>query len=194
MDLISNLLIGVGLAMDAFTVSLCSGMACQRGRLGLAVRLGLAFGGFQILMPVLGWLAGSSLHAFISGVDHWIAFAILAVIGGKMIYEASKPAECREPVNPADLRVLLMLAIATSIDALAVGVSFAFFSFSIVTPVLIIGAVTFCLSALAVFIGNRVGALFGNRVEVLGGLVLIGIGARILLQDLGLLDKLAGLF
>lgn len=180
--------------MDAFTVSLCSGATCQRGRLSLALRLGLAFGGFQMLMPVIGWLAGTGLRSFIGGIDHWIAFGILAVIGGKMIYEASKPAECREPVNPADLRVLVMLAIATSIDALAVGVSFAFFNFSILLPVLIIGVVTFIFSAAAVYIGNRVGSLFGNRVEVLGGLVLIAIGARILLEDLGVLDRLAALF
>jgi putative Mn2+ efflux pump MntP len=105
----------------------------------------------------------------------------------------TKPESCREAVNTADLRVLIMLAIATSIDALAVGVSFAFFSFSILVPVLIIGIVTFVFSASAVYIGNRVGDLFGNKVEILGGLILFAIGAKILLQDLGLLQKMMSL-
>ena len=135
-------------------------------------------------MPIVGWLAGLSLRDFISDIDHWIAFGILGFIGCKMIYEALRMELDREEVNPLNLSVLLMLSVATSIDALAVGVSFAFLNISIVTPVLVIGIVTFLLSYLGIFVGNRLGHFFEKKIEILGGLILIGIGVKILVDHL----------
>jgi putative Mn2+ efflux pump MntP len=174
MDVTTILLIAVGLSMDAFAVSITSGITIKDQRLNHAFRIGLFFGSFQALMPLIGWLAGLSLRDLISGVDHWVAFGLLSLIGGKMVYEATK----------IGVFALLILSIATSIDALAVGLSFAFLKISIATPIIVIGLVTFILSFLGVLVGNKLGHFFEKKMEVVGGLVLIGIGVKILIEHL----------
>jgi putative Mn2+ efflux pump MntP len=176
--------IAVGLAMDAFAVSVASGVAIRDLKIGHALRIALFFGAFQAIMPVIGWLAGQTLAERIKTFDHWVVFAVLAAVGGKMIYESFKFDAAEKPSNPLNLYVLLMLSIATSIDALAVGFSFALLSVSIVLPVLVIGAVTFVLSLIGVGIGDRLGHFFEKRIEFVGGLVLIGIGVKVLIQHL----------
>jgi len=184
MGLVTLLFIAFGLAMDAFAVSITYGITTKHERINHALRVGLFFGGFQSLMPTIGWVAGLRLREFISGVDHWIAFGLLSLIGGKMIYESLKIEAKGKEAHSLTLPVLLLLSIATSIDALAVGVSFAFLNISIVTPVMIIGVVTFALCFLGFLVGNRVGHFFESKIEVAGGLVLIVIGTKILVQDL----------
>ena len=184
MDLTAILLIALGLAMDAFAVSVTNGITIKHQRIQNALKIGLFFGAFQALMPSIGWLAGLSLREWIGGVDHWIAFGLLTLIGGKMIYESVKTGSEEKASDPLGLFVLFMLSIATSIDALAVGLSFALLKISIVTPILVIGLVTFALSFLGVFIGNKVGHFFENKIEILGGLILIGIGVKILIGHL----------
>jgi len=149
-----------------------------------ALKLGLSFGSFQAFMPLMGWLAGLSLRDFISGVDHWIAFGLLSLIGSKMIYESRKIESGEKEPHRLTVLVLFMLSVATSIDALAVGVSFAFLRVSIATPIIVIGVVTFLLSFLGVFIGSKVGHFFESKIEVVGGLILIAIGVKILVEHL----------
>jgi len=182
MDAITVILIAVGLAMDAFAVSIARGMVVKEGRLREALLLAALFGGFQALMPLIGWLAGLSFRDLIAGIDHWIAFGLLTIIGAKMIYDAI----WGEEEEGADLTMLtaLTLAIATSIDALMVGLSFAFLETSILVPVLTIGVVTFGLCFVGFTFGCRLGRLFGGKIRVVGGLILILIGVRILLEHL----------
>jgi len=184
------LLIALGLSMDAFAVAVASGATMKRLHLPHALKMALFFGGFQALMPALGWLAGLGMKNFISGVDHWIAFGLLSAIGGKMLYEAFKIKEeedCGGPKTcPFDTGTLTVLAIATSIDALAVGLTFAALAVSIVAPVLVIGAVTFAMSVAGVRLGSSGGHFFEHRMEAAGGFILIGIGLKILAEHLGL--------
>ncbi len=186
MDILSIVLIAVSLSMDAFAVALSTGMCMKKVRLRDSALIGLYFGGFQFAMPVLGWLAGRAVASTVQKVDHWIAFALLGFIGGKMLYEAVKArmddAEC--PVDPTAHRRLFVLAVATSIDALAVGVSFAFVEVRILPASLLIGAITFTLSTAGCLLGKRLGGLFRKYAEIVGGLVLIGIGVRILVEHL----------
>jgi len=184
MDIITIIAIAVGLAMDAFAVSITSGITIKRLKINHALRIAAFFGSFQAFMPVIGWLAGLGLISFISGIDHWIAFGLLVFIGCKMIYESIKIESREDKSNPLNFYVLLMLSVATSIDALAVGLSFAFLKISIATPIIIIGAVTFLLSFLGVFAGNKFGHFFENKIEIVGGIVLIGIGLKILVEHL----------
>lgn len=179
-------LIALGLAMDAFAVSIASGATMKKLEVRNALKMGLFFGGFQTFMPVIGWFAGIGMKSFITGWDHWLAFGLLIIVGGKMIYEALIMKEDAEGGgdSPFDTGVLLMLALATSIDALAVGVTFSVLSVSIILPVLMIGLVTFVFSAAGVWIGVRGGHFFENKIEVFGGLILIGIGIKILLTHL----------
>jgi putative Mn2+ efflux pump MntP len=183
-DILTLLLIAFGLSMDAFAVSITSGITIKDQKLNHALRIGLFFGSFQALMPLIGWLAGLSLRDLISGVDHWVAFGLLSLIGGKMIYEATKIGRNEKEANPLGVFALLILSIATSIDALAVGLSFAFLKISVATPVIVIGLVTFVLSFFGVLVGNRLGHFFEKKMEIIGGLVLIGIGVRILIEHL----------
>lgn len=187
MEIYQVCLIGLGLAMDAFAVSIGSGIAIQCLRARNALRVALFFGGFQALMPVMGWLAGRGLKSYVESFDHWIAFALLAGIGIKMIYESVWLKEAQKKCDPLNLLVLFGLAIATSIDALAVGVSFAFLNVEIVSPALIIGAITFALCFAGVYIGNRIGDRLGTKMEVLGGIILILMGIKILLEHLGVI-------
>jgi putative Mn2+ efflux pump MntP len=184
MDLPSILLLAVGLSLDALAVSLCSGLAVPRVRLSHALKMASFFGGFQMLMPVLGWFAGYGLRRFITGVDHWIAFGLLLLVGGRMIYEALHEDSCEARPDPFRWATLFALAVATSIDALAVGVTLSFLTTSLVVPVAIIGAVTFALSFGGVLAGRRIGGVLGNKVEIAGGVILIGIGLKILIEHL----------
>ncbi len=184
-DILPIILISLGLAMDAFAVSITNGITIQCLRLKHALKIAIFFGGFQALMPLIGWLAGIGLKQYVESFDHWIAFALLLFIGAKMIYETIWIDEVEKKCDPLNLVVLLGLAIATSIDAMAVGVTFAFLHIAIVTPAIIIGVITFALSLAGVFIGNRLGDRLGSKMEVLGGIILIGMGTKILLSHLG---------
>jgi putative Mn2+ efflux pump MntP len=184
MSVLTIILIAFGLAMDAFAVSITSGITVKNLKINNALKIAIFFGLFQAVMPTLGWLTGLSLRDFISGVDHWIAFGLLGSIGCKMIYESTKIGSSKKEINPLNVYVLLMLSIATSIDALAIGVSFAFLKVSIATPVIVIGTVTFLLSFLGVYVGKRIGHFFENKIEIVGGLILIGIGIKILVEHL----------
>lgn len=184
MHMITIIFVAFGLAMDAFAVSITSGITIRHLRINHALKIAIFFGSFQAVMPVVGWLAGLSLRDFISDVDHWIAFGLLSFVGCKMIYEAIRTEAGEKEIDPLNLYVLLMLSVATSIDALAIGVSFAFLKISIVTPVIVIGIVTFLLSYLGTFVGNRLGHFFEKKIEIVGGLILIGIGMKILVEHL----------
>ena len=170
--------------MDTFAISIASGFTIKRLRVGHALRIALFFGAFQAIMPLIGWLVGLSLRDLISEFDHWIAFILLAVIGLKMIYESFKLQSDKKQFDPLQIDVLLMLSLATSIDALAVGVTFAFLKIAIISPVLIIGLITFGTSFVGVFIGERFGHIFESKLELIAGLILIAIGLKILLEHL----------
>jgi len=183
-------LVGVGLSMDAFAVAVCRGLNMRKINYKHAGIIALFFGGFQALMPLIGWLLGSQFAEYIEAFDHWIAFILLAIIGGKMIWEVIKGEEdgcetCGE--DKLDLKQLLVMAIATSIDALAVGITFAFLRVSILPAVSLIGVTTFVLSFIGVAIGNRFGSKYKSKAELAGGIVLILIGLKILLEHLGVL-------
>ncbi len=184
MDMVTITFIAFGLAMDAFAVSITSGITIRYLRIKHALRIGIFFGSFQAVMPLIGWLAGRRLRDFISGVDHWIAFGLLSLIGCKMIYESFKMESSEKESNPLNIYVLLVLSVATSIDALAVGISFAFLRISIAAPIIVIGAVTFLLSFLGTFVGNRLGHFFEKKIEIVGAFILIGIGIKILVDHL----------
>ncbi len=183
MSFLTNFLLGIGLSMDAFAVSMSSSTTIRPFRLKDALKLASFFGGFQALMPVLGWLGGSAVSGFVSNYAPWIAFGLLAFIGGKMIYEALY-GDPDGKVNSLNYSVLLVLAIATSIDALAVGISFAFLNTPIIEPAIIIGCVTFFMSFCGAILGYRIGHFFEHEVEIIGGLILIGIGGKILAEHL----------
>jgi putative Mn2+ efflux pump MntP len=184
MTLVTIIIIALGLSMDAFAVSIVSGAAYKQLKIKHALRIALFFGGFQAIMPVIGYLAGLSIKTYIATYDHWVAFGILSAVGGKMIYESFKIKNAEDSLNPSNIVVLLVLSIATSIDALAIGVTLSFLRVSLVTAVSIIGLVTFVLSYLGVFIGKRFGHFFENKIEAIGGLILIGIGIKILFEHL----------
>jgi manganese efflux pump family protein len=178
-------LTATGLAMDAFAVAVASGGCVTKGRrLEQALRVGLSFGLFQMIMPLAGWALGSSLKQYISALDHWVAFIILAAIGVKMIYEAFLKEEGDQIAGPMTNRRLLFLSIATSIDALAVGIGFAFLDYPVVLVAALIGGITFLISAAGIFIGHFCNAIWGKRAELAGGLLLILIGIKILSDHL----------
>ena len=182
--MIEILLIAVSLALDAFAVSVSSGISVPGFGWKQAVKMGLYFGVFQAAMPLIGWFLGSSLSGYITAVDHWIAFGLLALIGGRMVWGTLKDGT--EEEVPADLSAgrLMMLAVATSIDALAVGVSMAFMKVDIAVAAAVIGLVAFVLSVVGGLAGRRLGNLFHQKAELVGGLVLIGIGLKILVEHL----------
>jgi putative Mn2+ efflux pump MntP len=182
LDAATILAIAFGLAMDAFSVSIAYGMTTRNNSKSNALKMASSFGAFQMGMPVLGWLAGVEILNLIAGFDHWLAFGLLLIIGCKMIYEATKPKHKREG-KKLNLCMLLLLSVATSIDALAVGLSFAFLKVSIATPIIVIGAVTFTLSLIGAAIGDKLCAA-SSRIEILGGLILIVIGIKILLEHI----------
>ena len=189
---IEILLIGVGLSMDAFAVSICKGLGMTKFNKKQAVTIGLYFGGFQALMPLIGYMLGAQFEKYITSIDHWIAFILLAFIGGKMVYEAVKDDE-DDMVVEKDLALnhgeMFLLAIATSIAALAVGIMFAlaYDNLNIYAAITIIGLTTFVLSIIAVAVGNFFGSKYKKKAEVVGGIILIFIGLKILLEHLGIL-------
>ena len=183
------LLIGVGLSMDAFAVAICQGLSMTKIRWSHALTVGLYFGGFQALMPFIGWMLGSQFAGRIQRYDHWIAFILLAFIGGNMIREALSDGEDEEAAVGAgvDHKKLFFMAVATSIDALAVGVTFAFLDTAILPAISIIGCTTFCISVAGVAVGCWFGARYKKRAEITGGAILVLLGIKILLEHLGLI-------
>ncbi|MEG0071684.1 MAG: manganese efflux pump MntP family protein [Raoultibacter sp.] len=197
MGLIEIVLIGIGLSMDAFAVAVCKGLGMRRLDMRQAVVIALFFGVFQALMPLIGFALGTQFEALIADFDHWIAFILLVAIGAKMLWdsfrsaekECSQGCESSELKRPAlDYKELFMLAVATSIDALAVGITFAFLQVDIVCAAIIIGVTTFTLALVGVVLGNRFGARYEKPATIVGGLVLIAIGCKILLEHLGFLS------
>ena len=183
MSLLELFLLAVGLSMDAFAVSVCKGLSVERVKRSNMLACGAYFGGFQALMPLIGYLLGARFQSMIENVDHWIAFLLLAVIGVNMIREAMGGDD--DALDDSfDVRTMLMLAVATSIDALAVGVTFAFLQVNIVPAVCFIGAVTFVLSALGVELGGVFGMKWKRRAELTGGAILVLLGLKILLEHL----------
>ena len=188
---VSLFLIGVGLSMDAFAVSVCKGLSMRKVNKKQTFIIGLFFGGFQALMPVIGWALGVRFERYITNVDHWIAFVLLVLIGANMIREAFSDEEENKDTEldpPLRIKEMIVLAIATSIDALAVGVTFAFLKYPIVEAVVIIGCTTFVLSVIGVYVGNAFGKKYEKRAEIVGGIILILIGLKILLEHMGILN------
>lgn len=182
MDIITLLGLALALAMDAFAVALGTGTVLARITGRHFFRLGFHFGLFQALMPIIGWLAGQGIAAMVAAWDHWIAFGLLVLIGVRMIYEAIDKETTAEDRDPTRGLSLVLLSIATSIDALAVGFSLSVIGVSIWFPALIIGLVAGTLTLVGMLLGGRIGSRWGPRVEILGGVILIGIGTRILLE------------
>ena len=185
MNLVTITVIAVGLAMDAFAVSIATGATYKKPGRGHAFNMALAFGSFQAIMPVVGWFAGFTLRGLIGNYDHWVAFILLTFIGSKMIYESFKIKHAQTQTDTLSAAMLLILALATSIDALAVGITFSLLlPGSLAIAVIIIGLVTFALSYAGFYIGKGFGHFFETRIEAVGGLILVGIGTKILLEHL----------
>ena len=184
-------LLGVGLSMDAFAVSVCKGLGMRKLNKKQALIIGLYFGGFQALMPFVGWLLGSQFQKYITSIDHWISFILLGFIGGKMMIEAVREWNEEEVVDvmdaPIDHKNMLVLAVATSIDALTVGITFAFLGTPIVEAITIIGITTMVISIAGVVVGNFFGSRYKSKAEFIGGLILVLLGLKILLEHLGIL-------
>lgn len=186
MTLLELVLIAVGLSMDAFAVAICKGLAMPKISYKQATLIAIFFGGFQGLMPLIGWALGTGFEKYVTPIDHWVAFVLLAFIGGKMVYEAIRGEE--EDCNCFSIKELFVLAIATSIDALAVGIAFAIDDINIWVAILIIGITTFVLSAIGVLIGHKFGSVYKSKAELAGGIILILIGVKILLEHLNVLN------
>lgn len=187
MGAIEILLISIGLAMDVFAVSVCKGLAMKKMSWKKAIIIGLYFGIFQAVMPVIGYFLGTTFERFITNVDHWIAFILLVGIGINMVKEAfDKESENRN--DNVDVKTMLVLSIATSIDALAIGITFACLKIHIVMPVITIGLITFIISVIGVKIGNRFGDKYGKKAGIMGGVILILLGIKILLEHLGIIN------
>jgi len=188
--MLTYVLVALGLSMDAFAVSVSSGICVRDLKLRHALRASLVFGLFQFAMPVAGWLLGSTFRSLIQGFDHWLAFGLLAAVGGKMLFEAlraEEPEACPDGEGRGGIlewRTLLVLAVATSIDALAVGISYSMLRSPILLPSLVIGAVTFALCLVGTEFGKHIGSRFERWAEIAGGVVLVGLGGKILLEHL----------
>lgn len=187
MSFLELFLIAVGVSMDAFSVSVCKGLTTKRFSLKMALTCGLWFGAFQALMPVVGYFLGSQFAYYVESVDHWIAFGLLFLIGANMIREAVAGKEDSKQTNALDFKTMLLLAVATSIDALAVGVSFACIQVKLWSSVVVIGLTTFVFSVLGVKIGNVFGSKYEKSAGIIGGIILILIGLKILLEHLGVI-------
>jgi putative Mn2+ efflux pump MntP len=185
MDMTVLIGISIGLSMDALAVSVANGFMIKQLRVRHAFRIAFFFGFFQALMPLIGWAAGITFSQYIKSIDHWIAFGLLLLVGVRMIWDSvSKSKKDEAARNCLHFPTLLVLSIATSIDALAVGVSFAFLDMTIWMPILIIGLITFVICFIGVNIGSKLGPLFGSKLGLIGGLILIGIGIKILVEHL----------
>lgn len=183
MGIANLILLSIGLGMDACAVSICKGLKMKTIDCRYTVLIALFFGGFQGMMPLIGWALGKQFAKYIENVDHWIAFVLLLIIGIKMISEAFQKEQDSCPIS-YDIKELFILAVATSIDALAVGVSFAFLKTNILLAVSLIGVITFILSLLGVAVGNRFGIRYKSKAELLGGVILIAIGVKILMEHI----------
>ncbi len=186
MGLLELFILAVGLSMDAFAVSVCKGLAMPKITVKKTLIAGVWFGGFQALMPTLGYFLGVQFRDKITAIDHWIAFILLGIIGANMIKEACS-GECEEENESLDIKTMFLLAVATSIDALAVGITFAFLNVHLIAAVSFIGITTFTLSAAGVKIGNIFGTKYKSKAELAGGVILILLGCKILLEHLGIL-------
>lgn len=186
MGLLELFILAVGLSMDAFAVSVCKGLAMPKITLKKTLIVGLWFGGFQALMPAIGYFLGVQFRDKITAIDHWIAFILLGLIGANMIKEACS-GDCEEENDSLDIKTMFLLAVATSIDALAVGITFAFLNVRLLSAVSFIGVTTFTLSAIGVKIGNVFGTRYKAKAELAGGVILILLGLKILLEHLGIL-------
>lgn len=187
MNVYEIIFIAVGLAMDAFAVSICKGLSMKKIKWKSAVIIALYFGIFQALMPVIGYFLGSTFSVLVQKVDHWIAFGLLSIIGLNMIKE-SRDDEIEKRNDRIDVKTMLILAVATSIDALAIGVTFSFFEVNVLLAVIVIGIITFALSIIGVVIGNKFGDKLQNKAELIGGIILIGMGLKILLEHIGVIN------
>jgi len=185
MDILSIIIIGIGLAMDCFAVSISKGICAKKFFIWHTLRMGLLFGAFQAIMPLIGYLAGASFAKQMQSFDHWVAFILLALIGGKMLYEGFQhhDADCETP-NPFKWASLLPLAFATSIDALATGIVFVPYPGIIWIAITIIGLISFIFTFIGMYIGIHFGKRFHVKVEAIGGIILIGIGLKILIEHL----------
>lgn len=179
-------LIAVGLSMDAFAVSICKGLSVKKLSPKHALLVGVYFGGFQFLMPVIGYLLGFRFEHLITNIDHWIAFVLLAFIGGNMIKESFSKSE--ELNDDFGFKTMFLMAVATSVDALAVGITFAFLNVSIIPAASLIGVTTFIIAAVGIYIGNVFGAKYKSKAELAGGIILVLIGVKILLEHLGIVN------
>ena len=184
MDLLTIILIAIGLSFDTFAVSISSGLILKKIDFFSATKIAVTLAVFQAAMPVIGWLAGSGIKNYAENFDHWIAFGILALLGAKMIYESFNTDPEDRSFNPLDIKVMIGMAIATSIDALIVGFSFALLNYRIFISVGIIGFVTYVVAMLGMLFGKKIGTKMGRRMEVLGGVMLILIGLKILIEHL----------
>ncbi|HEX3007187.1 MAG TPA: manganese efflux pump MntP family protein [Bacteroidales bacterium] len=187
MDFLTIFLIAVGLSMDSFAVSITSGLVLNQIDFKKASRIAFSLGFFQALMPTIGWFIGVRIQTYIENFDHWIAFGLLFIIGLKMILESLKKDEDDRNFNPLNPKVLLVMSLATSIDALVAGISFAFSEYHWFLSAVVIGATTFVISMLGILFGKKVGHKFGSKMEILGGAILIFIGVKILFEHLGYL-------
>lgn len=187
MEIFELVLLSIGLGMDAFAVSVCKGISMRKMSWKKACIIGLYFGGFQAIMPILGYFFGNSFESFITNIDHWIAFILLAIIGAKMIQEAFQKEE-EEYNEDISVKTMIVLSIATSIDALAVGITFAFLKVNLLLAITLIGTITFILSVIGTKIGNRFGDKYKSKAELAGGIILIIIGLKILLEHIGIIS------
>ena len=187
MGIIELILLSIGLGMDAFAVSICKGISMKKMDWKKACIIGLYFGGFQAIMPIIGYFLGSTFESFITSFDHWVAFILLVIIGGNMVKESFSKE--KENINDdVNFKSMIILAIATSIDALAVGITFAFFKVNLILAITLIGIITFALSVIGTKVGNRFGDKYENKAAFIGGVILILLGIKILLEHLGILS------
>jgi putative Mn2+ efflux pump MntP len=184
MEILTIILIGISLTFDTFAVSVTAGLIENKIVFWQAVRIAVIFAFFQAAMPVLGWFVGSKVIDYIKDYDHWVAFGLLLLIGAKMIYEALKKEEEKKSLNPFDIKVQITLGIATSIDALIIGFSLAFMNLNIYLSTVVFGTLTFLVAMIGMLIGKKAGHLVGKKAEIIGGIILIGIGLKILIEHL----------
>ena len=186
MSIVELMILSIGLAMDAFAVAVCKGISMKNMDWKKATIIGLYFGGFQALMPAIGYFLGTTFEHLVTSIDHWIAFVLLSAIGGNMLKESFSKEE-NDNNDSIAFRVMIILAIATSIDALAVGITFAFFNINLILAVSLIGITSFILSVIGTKVGNKIGSKYKSKAERVGGLILILLGIKILLEHLGIL-------
>lgn len=187
MGIVEITILGIGLAMDAFAVAICKGLSMKKMNWKNAIIIALYFGIFQAVMPIIGYFLGTTFEDFVTKFDHWIAFVLLLAIGGNMIKEAFNK-NCENKNDKVDFKTMVILALATSIDALAVGITFAFFEVNVLLAITIIGLITFLVSIVGVKIGNRFGDKYQSKAEFLGGVILILLGIKILLEHLNIIS------